>query len=281
MGEIINKLFGKPKSIIRRQKISNYIRRIIQLIFFLELPALYTSAFSGVKYIFRQMGAGGLIENNAFLVTLIWLCLFTICFGRIFCGFACAFGTLGDAVYGISSYICKKMKRKPFALPEKISAGLRYVKYVILIFVIISCFLGKDTSMASASPWEVFSLIYAGHLDIGAYIPGFLILIFILVGMFFQERFFCQYLCPMGAVFSLLPVLPVFSFSRRRSGCLRGCSACIKKCPMNLALPYENEDGSEAIGECIRCGKCKAVCPKKNICENAAVVFEREEAEEC
>lgn len=50
---------------------------------------------------------------------------------------------------------------------------------------------------------------------------------------------------------------------------------------MNLALPYENEDGSEAIGECIRCGKCKAVCPKKNICENAAVVFEREEAEEC
>ena len=75
----------------KKMKLSNFIRRVIQVVFFFTLPALYTSAFSGVKYIFRQMGAGAVIENNSFLVTLIWLCLFTICFGRIFSGFACAF----------------------------------------------------------------------------------------------------------------------------------------------------------------------------------------------
>ena len=105
----------------KKMKITNLIRRIIQVVFFFTLPALYTSAFSGVKYVFRQMGAGAVIENNSFLVTLIWLCVFTICFGRIFCGFACAFGTLGDAVYGLSVFLCKKMKRKPFHIPPAVS----------------------------------------------------------------------------------------------------------------------------------------------------------------
>lgn len=150
----------------KKMKLSNFIRRVIQVVFFFTLPALYTSAFSGVKYIFRQMGAGAVIENNSFLVTLIWLCLFTICFGRIFCGFACAFGTLGDAVYGVSSFLCKKMKRKPFHIPPAVSKWLRYIKYIILAFLVVVCFLGKDNLFAKESPWEVFSLIYAGHLDV-------------------------------------------------------------------------------------------------------------------
>lgn len=261
----------------KKMRITNLIRRIIQVVFFFTLPALYTSAFSGVKYVFRQMGAGAVIENNSFLVTLIWLCVFTICFGRIFCGFACAFGTLGDAVYGLSAFLCKKMKRKPFHIPPAVSKWLRYIKYVILAFLAVVCFLGKDNLFAKESPWEVFSLIYAGHLDIQAYIPGILILAGILVGMFFQERFFCQYLCPMGAVFSLLPMLPIFSYSRSRSGCIRGCSACSKKCPMDLNLPYEDEDGSEATGECIRCGKCQVVCPRQNICPNVVYMMDGEE----
>jgi len=261
----------------KQKQVHRYVRAIIQLILFLLVPSAFTAAFSGVKYIFRQMGAGAVIENNSFLVTLIWLCLFTICFGRIFCGFACAFGTLGDAVYGVSSFLCKKMKRKPFHIPPAVSKWLRYIKYIILAFLVVVCFLGKDNLFAKESPWEVFSLIYAGHLNVQAYIPGILILIGILVGMFFQERFFCQYLCPMGAVFSLLPVLPIFSYSRSKAGCIRGCSACSKKCPMDLNLPYEDEDGSEATGECIRCGKCQVVCPRQNVCPNVVYMMNGEE----
>ena len=76
-------------------------RQIIQIIFFLWMPALYTSAFSGVRYVIEQIRAGKPIEQNAFLVMLIALCGFTILFGRFFCGYACAFGTLGDGMYAI------------------------------------------------------------------------------------------------------------------------------------------------------------------------------------
>ena len=39
---------------------------------------------------------------------------------------------------------------------------------------------------------------------------GLVILLLLMVGMCVQERFFCRFFCPMGAVFSLLPVLSVF-----------------------------------------------------------------------
>ena len=78
----------------------------------------------------------------------------------------------------------------------------------------------------------------------------------------FCERFFCRFLCPMGAVFSLLPILPFFSVRRKREKCAKGCTACEKVCPSDLSLP---EDGSWNVsGDCFQCQKCLEICPKKN-----------------
>ena len=84
----------------------------------------------------------------------------------------------------------------------------------------------------------------------------------ILVGMALCERFFCRFLCPMGAVFSLLPMLPIFSVRRKQEQCAKGCSACTRCCPADLTLP---EAGSWSVnGECFQCQKCVDICPKKN-----------------
>lgn len=50
-------------------------------------------------------------------------------------------------------------------------------------------------------PVDVFSMLHAGNFRLSSYIPGIVLLVLILVGMFFEERFFCHFLCPMGAVF--------------------------------------------------------------------------------
>lgn len=40
------------------KKIHIWIRAIIQLLYFIFIPSVYTAAFAGVKYIFTQIGAG-------------------------------------------------------------------------------------------------------------------------------------------------------------------------------------------------------------------------------
>ena len=187
----------------QKRDIRRLARQIIQIIFFLWMPALYTSAFSGVRYVIEQIRAGKPIEQNAFLVMLIALCGLTILFGRFFCGYACAFGTLG----------------------------------------------------------EVFSMLYTGKIPDASYLAGWVIFVLILVGMCLKERFFCQYLCPMGAIFAWLPTLPFSVLDRDRSNCIPKCRACEIKCPVDYQIKRDQKNG----GECIHCMQCVDVCPKQNI----------------
>lgn len=92
------------------KKIHIWIRAIIQLLYFIFIPSVYTAAFAGVKYIFTQIGAGEKVALTSFVTVLIVVCVYTAVFGRFFCGFACAFGSLGDGVNALYRLICKDEK---------------------------------------------------------------------------------------------------------------------------------------------------------------------------
>ena len=245
------------------KKVHVWVRAVIQLLYFLFIPSAYTAAFNGVKYIFTQMGAKSHLELTSFVVTLIALCLFTVVFGRFFCGFACAFGSLGDAVRALYVFICKKRKKKPVTMKASVVKYLQAVKYIVLLLLVVSCYTGVYSKTQGMSPWDVFSMLHAGNFKLGGYIVGLVLLVLILVGMAFQERFFCRVLCPMGAVFSILPVLPLFILRRDRSECIRGCRACTMKCPSDIELAPDT--APELSGDCFQCQKCIDTCPKGNI----------------
>lgn len=245
------------------KQIHVWLRVAVQVLYFIFIPSVYTAAFAGVKYIFTQIGAGEQVELTSFVTVLILVCAYTILFGRFFCGFACAFGSFGDAVHALYKYIFKKMKKKPYLIPDKWTNWLDKLKYVVLTGIVLMCFAGVYGKAKGTSPWDVFSMIRAGNFKLAGYIVGVVALIVIIVGMCLEERFFCRNLCPMGAVFSLLPVLPFFALHRDRENCIKGCSACTKKCPSGIGLP---EDGSPRVeGDCFQCQKCIDICPKGNI----------------
>lgn len=245
------------------KKIHVWVRAVIQLLYFLFIPSAYTAAFNGVKYIFTQMGTKTHLEVTSFVAALIVLCVYTIVFGRFFCGFACAFGSLGDAVRALYVFICKKRKKKPVTMKASVVKYLQAVKYVVLVLLVVSCYTGVYSKAQGMSPWDVFSMLHAGNFKLDGYIVGLVILVLILVGMAFQERFFCRVLCPMGAVFSMLPVLPLFTLRRDRSECIRGCRACTMKCPSDIELAPDT--APELSGDCFQCQKCIDTCPKGNI----------------
>ena len=248
---------------LRKRKIQTWFRAGVQLLFFILFPSMFTAAFNGVKYIFTQIGSGNRIELTAFVAVLLMLCVYTMIFGRFFCGFACAFGSFGDAVHAIYVSCCRKLKKKPVSIPAKAAEKLTYIKYVILTIILILCYLGVYSSLKGTSPWDVFSMLRAGNLGLGSYIIGAVLLVPIIIGMCVQERFFCRFMCPMGAVFSILPIASTFTLHRDRAGCIKGCGACEKICPCDIDLP---DDGSGRIsGDCFQCQKCNGICPKSNI----------------
>ena len=85
----------------KKKKISvqTIIEVMIRAVFFIIYPALFSTAFTGIKLIVEQITQRASLPWNSFVQTLVVLLVFTIVFGRFFCGFACAFGTWGDFVY--------------------------------------------------------------------------------------------------------------------------------------------------------------------------------------
>lgn len=247
---------------ISSKRLHTYIRAIIQLMFFIFFPSAFTTAFSGIKYIFTQIGAGQPIVWTSFITVLLALCAYTIIFGRFFCGYACAFGSLGDAIHAAYIFICKKLKKKPIQIKKNWRKALSLVKYGVLFIIVLLCFTGVYSKITGWNPWDVFSMLRAGNFKLGGYILGCIILFFILIGMALCERFFCRFLCPMGAIFSILPVFPLFSVRRKKENCVKGCSACEHCCPSDLIIPEEGE--WTVNGDCFQCQKCIDICPKKN-----------------
>ena len=88
---------------------------------------------------------------------------------------------------------------------------------------------------------------------------GIVLLILLMIGMCTQERFFCQFLCPMGAIFAIMPIAPSALFNRDSGTCPAKCGACKKRCPAHLDI-----DGDTPLsGECICCHACQGNLPEE------------------
>jgi len=75
----------------------------------------------------------------------------------------------------------------------------------------------------------------------------------------FIERFWCRYLCPLGALLAPLQKLSLFKVRRSEEHCIH-CHICSKSCPVRLD-PESTEVTASA--ECIACGACVSGCPKE------------------
>ena len=240
-----------------------WLRAALQAIFFVSMPGTFVAGFSGVRQLFLRIGTGSVLALDSFTLSLLGLCGFTILFGRFFCGYVCAFGSLGDFVYWLSGLVQKKLlhRKKQLSLPQKAVLLGQKLKYLVLLCIVVLCAANQYGKLSGTDPWEVFSRLTALRLPPEGFGIGIALFVLILIGMAIQPRFFCQFLCPMGAVFALLPVLPFAQLHRNGENCIPGCNACANRCPVNL----KPDDESLRSGECIACEACVGTCPRSNI----------------
>lgn len=237
-------------------------RHIIQVVLFFLLPGLYTLAFSEFKQIYEMIidGNFNFIQALPGLIEFLTVILLSILLGRFFCGWFCAFGSYNDWIYLISKNIFKIN----FKVNEKVDSILKYTKYLILVVILVVVCTIESNLFNRTSPWDAFAQITDFSSVLSNLIIGLILLILITIGAMFIERFFCRYLCPLGAILAIFSRISIFKISKQKDNCGK-CTLCTTKCSMGLPLYKMNNARG---GECINCLKCVEVCPKKNAQSN-------------
>ena len=244
-------------------------RAAVQLVAFILVPGLFISVFSALGAIwksilsstfrFDEQAANILLLAVVFIVTAVW--------GRFFCGFICSFGALQDLLW-------LGGRNLPFrpVFSQKVDRVLKYLKYAVLLFIVIGVWTFGITGDTVWSPWTIFGMYaspWKGVPSQAMFLSvGGLLLLLTIIGSLLIERFFCKYLCPLGALFTLASHFRVFKLKRDSASwrdsasCSGSCRVCSRKCSMSIPLYQYDKVRS---GECIDCMKCTTACARGNI----------------
>lgn len=186
--------------------------------------------------------------------------VFGALFGRAVCAFLCPFGLVQELLHKIpSSKIGKSVLTRRLSL-------LKYVVLAVFVFLLPVYFL---LSSGVAVPAFCKYVCPAGTLEggiplvlaneglramIGALFNWKLfILALVILCSVFMYRFFCRFLCPLGAIYSFFNRYAAIGAEVSGELCVN-CGKCSQACKMDVLRINDRE--------CLRCGDCRSTCQK-------------------
>ena len=250
-------ILKKVTALWQSQNKTQLLRHGVQVLSFLLFPGLFLTVFNALRDVVVALCTGTftLSALSGSLVILVTVIGVTALWGRFFCGYLCTFGALQELLIFVGKKLLPGMK----TMPEKADRRLKYVKYGVLLAVVLLIWALQLPVDSSFSPWGVFGALLSGNLTVmGDAVPtlGFGLLLAILMISLFMERAFCRYLCPLGALFTPLSAARLFRIRRLETACT-GCQQCTRACAMGVTV---HEDSFVRSGECIDCMRCVGVC---------------------
>lgn len=213
--------------------------------------------FGGIESFLSLISGGGYLKRIAFssFVLLAATVLVALVFKRSFCGNYCPLGFLQE----IFGNIGRKIFKKRFVVPRKIDRFLRYIKYFLLIMITVHTWIAGELVVRERDPWAAYHHLLSDEL-FTEFLIGFIILLVALIGSALVDRFFCKYMCPMGAFLASVSRLGMFGIVRDEEKCI-SCGLCNLKCPVNVDVMNRENVSTR---ECINCNLCVNVCPVEN-----------------
>ena len=172
-----------------------------------------------------------------------------------YCGWLCPFGALQE----LTNQIARFFKVPQITLPWGLHERLWPLKYII--------FLALFAASLAAVPWasslnEVEPFKTAIVLKFDRAWP-FVTFALVLLGIgLFIERFYCRYLCPLGAALAIPARIRMFDWLKRYPECGTPCQTCANECFVQAIHPT----GEINPNECLNCLNCQVLYQSETKC---------------
>ncbi|MGD8309089.1 MAG: 4Fe-4S binding protein [Chromatiales bacterium] len=204
-------------------------RLLYQLAVLLVLGVAFNSLVTEVDLV--NLGRGsvpGVDSNPVWYLLVVFTGVTGLLFGQVYCGYVCPFGALQEMV----SRTGRRLGLRRYA-DRRLDRAARYLKFLLLAGALALVWITGELAWVSFNPMQhVFRLHLAGWIGWIAALS--------LLGSLFYYRFWCRYLCPMGAFLALSNKVAVLAHRAPARG--------IRYCDLGVRDEFDVD--------CIHCNRC-------------------------
>ena len=172
-----------------------------------------------------------------------------------YCGWLCPFGALQELLNRIAKVFKVKQVTVPWAIHERIWT----FKYLIFLLLFGCSLYSLELAerLAEVEPFKTAII-----LKFVREWPYVLFALAVLIPGLFIERFYCRYLCPLGAALAIPGRMRMFAWLKRYNECGSPCQRCSNECMVQAI----HKEGEINVNECLYCLHCQVVYYDDHAC---------------
>lgn len=290
----------------------NYLKHILQwgVLTVIVITVLWASLGDRPVDVEKYCPFGGLQAFGTYLVNNSLACSMSmlqimmglvlavgvILFSKLFCGYLCPLGTVGEAMGRAGRKLRIQVDIPSGSIADRL---LRVVKYVLLFTILYFTLSSSELFCKKLDPFYAVATGFKGEIVLWMSLTSLGLL---LLGGFVVRMFWCRYICPLGAVsnifkFTILLVIAAVGawvlgllgvekawvwvvgatcaaayiieivklrscafplmYVRRDNATCNNCGLCEKKCPYHI--PIHDYTKVKHV-DCTMCGQCISSC---------------------
>ncbi len=201
-------------------------------------------------------------QRESFLIDPILFILWSfvaislLLWGRgVYCGWLCPFG----ALQGLAFRLGRRLGVRSIELPQMVHERLWALKCIILVglFGVSLQSLATAERLVEVEPFKTaITMRFLREWGFVLYAGGL-----IAVGLF-NRKFFCKYLCSLGAALTIGGEFRIFDWLRRHRECGRPCQICAVECEVQAI----KKNGEINANECHYCLDCQVTYWESHKC---------------